>query len=730
MYFLKKYWDRATEPHPLIQERDQRRLARLLSALLLGFIALAILLEVVTVSLITWEEEYTGYQQTIGIVILLMLTYGLSRTRHVRLAAGLTLIVSSVGLFISAIAEPSGILGGLLDYIIIPVWFGSLFFYRRHLIYVVLFQLIGLLLIPLMVPEVSYNLLLIGPVSFLLVVSVPLFLMLRYRDLLEQDRQADLIASEQRFRREAARAQALLRVAHRLNANLDQNMLLVAICEETAHALETPVVVVSLYDKKTDLLLPAANIGLTQPDFAKFPSLKVSELDPGIRQLGVAFTILDLQDFSAFDKLKILDTLNLRSLVLGSISYGDELIGYIAALTVGVKQVFGEDQQLLLKGLCDQAALAIINTRLYKDARRRLEHLQALRAIDIAITTNHALQETLDILLVQITQRLGIDVAVILLLDVDSQHLSYAASQGLTTMALRHTHLRIGEGGAGIAAETRTIYHIANLQDDPGSFVRSPLLKQEKMVGYFAAPLIAKDQVKGVLEIFHRSFFEPDDEWLAFLEAFAGQAAIAIDNSTLFDDLQRTNRELSQAYDSTIEGWSRALDLRDKETVGHTLRVTEMTLQLAREMDLDSEQLVHIRRGALLHDIGKMGIPDSILLKPGALTDQEWEVMRRHPVYAYEMLQPIEYLRPALDIPHYHHEKWDGSGYPHGLKGDAIPLSARIFAVVDVWDALSSDRPYRGGWPMERVHEFLRAQAGSHFDPEIVNVFLKLLEKS
>ena len=155
LYFLKKYWDRATDPHALIQERDQRRLARLLSALLLGFIALAILLEVVTVSLITWEEEYTGYQQTIGIVILLMLTYGLSRTRHVRLAAGLTLIVSSVGLFITAIAEPSGILGGLLDYLIIPVWFGSLFFYRRQLIYVVLFQLIGLLLIPLMVPEVS-----------------------------------------------------------------------------------------------------------------------------------------------------------------------------------------------------------------------------------------------------------------------------------------------------------------------------------------------------------------------------------------------------------------------------------------------------------------------------------------------------------------------------------------------------------------------------------------------
>src|SRR4030095_309227 len=148
-------------------------------------------------------------------------------------------------------------------------------------------------------------------------------------------------------------------------------------------------------------------------------------------------------------------------------------------------------------------------------------------------------------------------------------------------------------------------------------------------------------------------------------------------------------------YDSTIEGWSRALDLRDRETEGHTIRVTEMTLKIARIAGMADAELVHLKRGALLHDIGKMGIPDAILLKPDKLETEEWVIMRRHPVYAYELLLPIEYLQPSLDIPYCHHEKWDGSGYPRGLKGEQIPLAARLFAVIDVWDALRSDRPYR-----------------------------------
>ncbi len=193
-------------------------------------------------------------------------------------------------------------------------------------------------------------------------------------------------------------------------------------------------------------------------------------------------------------------------------------------------------------------------------------------------------------------------------------------------------------------------------------------------------------------------------------------------------DLAEVNSQLALSYDATIEGWSRALDLRDHETQGHSERVTEMTLCFARSLGLGSEILTHIRRGALLHDIGKMGVPDGVLLKAGPLTEEEWVLMRRHPALAYEMLAPIEFLRPALDIPYCHHEKWDGSGYPQGLTGEEIPLSARLFALVDVWDALSSDRPYRRAWELERVLDHLHGLSGTHFEPRLVEVFLRLLE--
>ncbi len=198
---------------------------------------------------------------------------------------------------------------------------------------------------------------------------------------------------------------------------------------------------------------------------------------------------------------------------------------------------------------------------------------------------------------------------------------------------------------------------------------------------------------------------------------------------TLNADLQTSNQELKDSYETTLEGWSHALDLRDKETEGHTLRVTELTLRIAQAMGFSAEQLVHVRRGTLLHDIGKMGVPDYILHKAGPLTEAEWEAMKRHPRYAFELLSPIKYLEGALDIPHHHHEKWDGTGYPDGLRGEEIPLAARIFAVVDVYDALTSDRPYREAWPKARALEYIRNEAGRHFDPAVVNIFLKELSE-
>jgi putative nucleotidyltransferase with HDIG domain len=212
------------------------------------------------------------------------------------------------------------------------------------------------------------------------------------------------------------------------------------------------------------------------------------------------------------------------------------------------------------------------------------------------------------------------------------------------------------------------------------------------------------------------------------MNALAGQAIIAIDNAQLFENLQYSNQELSLAYDTTLEGWGKALELRDKETEGHTRRVTDLTLKLARQMGIAESKLLHIRRGALLHDIGKMGVPDRILRKEGKLTEKEKIEMRKHPQHAYDMLHPIHYLQPAIEIAYCHHEWWDGSGYPQGLKGEAIPLAARIFAIVDVWDALLSDRPYRNAWTNKRTLKYIKDLSGKQFDPHIVEVFCKMIE--
>jgi PAS domain S-box-containing protein len=359
--------------------------------------------------------------------------------------------------------------------------------------------------------------------------------------------------------------------------------------------------------------------------------------------------------------------------------------------------------------------------------RRQVDRLAALRAIDLAITTSPDLQTTLTVILEQVTAQLSVDAAHVLLFNPQSQVLEYAAGKGSNPEAFQHTPIQLGRDFAGRVAQDRRLLHIPNIAETTD--IRCALLlASEGFVAYYGVPLVTKMQLQGVLEIFQRAPLAPEPSWLNFLEALAGQAAIALDNAALFERLERSNHELMRAYDTTIEGWSRALDLRDKETEGHTRRVTELTMRLTQAMGMSEGELVHVRRGALLHDIGKMGVPDAILLKPGPLDEDEWVIMRRHPVYAYQMLLPIAYLQEALDIPYCHHEKWDGSGYPRGLKGEQIPLAARIFAVVDVWDAMRSDRPYRKGHSAAETREYIRSLAGTHFDPEVVRVFLELLD--
>jgi HD-GYP domain-containing protein (c-di-GMP phosphodiesterase class II) len=367
----------------------------------------------------------------------------------------------------------------------------------------------------------------------------------------------------------------------------------------------------------------------------------------------------------------------------------------------------------------------------YKQSEERikshLDQLAAMRAIDFAIISGADLQQTLSLILDYIREHLGVDAACVLLHNPQTQKLDFAAGSGFWTTALQHTHLKLGEGLAGQSAQKQMLIHIPDLKKRKTGLLRSPILEGENFLEYYAIPLSAREQILGVLEIFHRSALSADEDWKGFLNALAGQASVAIDSAMMFKNLQLSNVELTLAYDKTIDGWSRALDLRDKETEDHTRRVTELTLRLARQLDISDAELVHIRRGSTLHDIGKVSIPDHILFKPGPLTKEEWEIMQRHPSIAAEILKPISYLAPALPIPRFHHEKWNGSGYPDGLAGEAIPLAARIFAFADVYDALTSDRPYRPAWSQVEALAYIHKNSGIHFDPELVPVFVRMI---
>jgi PAS domain S-box-containing protein len=224
------------------------------------------------------------------------------------------------------------------------------------------------------------------------------------------------------------------------------------------------------------------------------------------------------------------------------------------------------------------------------------------------------------------------------------------------------------------------------------------------------------------------TYFPAEVAFGAFSTGFQPTAQIIIhditDYKTAEEHSMQTHMELEMSYTATLNGWSRALELRDRETQGHSQRVTDKSIEIALKVGVKMEQIIHVRHGALLHDIGKMAIPDSILFKPGPLSTYERHVMEQHPTYAYNLLAPIKYLKPALCIPYSHHERWDGTGYPQGLGGESIPMEARIFSIVDVWDALTSDRPYRTAWPEEKAREYMWENRSTQFDPQLIEVFL------
>ena len=452
------------------------------------------------------------------------------------------------------------------------------------------------------------------------------------------------------------------------------------------------------------------------------------------RGQGLAWDVIEsrepriIDDYQTYPRaLPVWKEAGLRSVVIVPLLDGDQCIGVLAGIRVDTGVPFSKHDLDLMTTVGRQAVTAIQNARYYQDAERRLNSLLTFKTIDRSISSSLDLDVTLDIFLSEVVGKLGVDAANVYLADNHINTLSLRASRGFLYDNGKRSSLRFGEGYLGRVASEREMINVHQVQDASPPFVREELMEKEGFDCYHAYPLVAKGSLKGVLEFFHRSDHQPTDEWLSLMESLGHQAAIAIDNAELFQNLQRRNMELNLAYDTTLEGWATALELRDVETEGHSRRVTQTTLQLSKIMGMDSKELPHIRRGALLHDIGKMGVPDHVIHKPGELDEEEWEIMRQHPVYAKKLLSPIDFLKPALDIPYSHHERWDGSGYPEGLSGEGIPLEARIFAVVDVWDALRSDRPYRGAWSDERARNYIKEQSGKQFDPRVVDGFLEMI---
>ena len=508
-----------------------------------------------------------------------------------------------------------------------------------------------------------------------------------------------------------------LRKANTLNAMLSQ------LLDQTLELIKTDIGSIWLYDKSTDTINLSIQRGLDVQNL--ITSFQLGEDIPGLvvktGERIISYEYHTDPRISQKNRNRIPKGIGGACIPL----YSDTQAVGVIFINVRLPREISHSEESMLNALAEIGGNAIHRMYLLEQTLKQVERLKSLRTIDLAISSSLNLRISLKIVLEQITSQLKVDAASVLLLNPDTNRLELSAARGFRTNKINSTRIKPGEGFPGQVAIDKKIVFIKDLKSAEQRLVRPHILKEEEFTSYFGAPLISKGKVQGVLELFNRTPLKVDSEWLSFLDSLSWQTAIAVDNALLFENLQQLNIDLKSAYNATIEGWSRALDLRDKETEGHSLRVTELTLKLANIIGTEKDLLIDLKRGALLHDIGKMGVPDNILLKTGPLTDAEWHIMRQHPQHAYELLAPISYLEKALDIPYCHHEKWDGTGYPRKLKGEDIPISARIFAVVDVWDALTSDRPYRPAWSIEKALAYIRENSGSHFDPKVVEAFIK-----
>ncbi len=369
-----------------------------------------------------------------------------------------------------------------------------------------------------------------------------------------------------------------------------------------------------------------------------------------------------------------------------------------------------------------------------EELRRHAMELETLAVATSALRTAQNVTEMAPILARQALRAVNGTYASIFLLDPETGEFVsrgwYSVNNQPNFSLPDESNLRHfpNKGITGRVAATGEIYMSEDIHKDPVLVILEGERERLKDVhGSISLPLRAQEKIIGVMHIWSTDYRIFTDTEIRLLIALAETASNSIHRAILFEQTLQHAQELALAYDNTLEGWARALELRDEITEGHTRRVTELTLKLARALNIPENEIVHIRRGALLHDIGKMGIPDSILHKPGPFTAQERMIMQQHTQYARDMLASISFLQPAIDIPYCHHEHWDGAGYPRGLKGRQIPLAARAFSIIDVWDALTSDRPYRPAWTKEKTRDYILERSGKQFDPQVVEAFFSLV---
>jgi len=528
----------------------------------------------------------------------------------------------------------------------------------------------------------------------------------------------------------ANQMQAVMQASQAISGNLDLPSLLDAIFQSAQSAIPAVERGTILLGYEDGFLRVSGAMGYKDPALLNtaIPDTLGYGAQAYREQRGVLVTnIQDLPDQKFFNKYD--ETQTIQSAIAAPLMVKGKSIGVICLDNFSNPSAFTQDDVQLLTTFAASAAISIENARLFEQTQSRMAHILALRQIDNTINASADILVIMSVILDKALEQLNLEAACILTFNSGTMRLEHQASLGFHSEHIRKTRFRIGEDLPARALLDHKTMIITDLPTAMQGSERKYLAEKENFVAYGCTPMLTKGEVKGLIEVFGRKPFKINPEWISFLEMLGGQAAIAIENAQLYQDLQRSNLELMIAYDATIEGWAQALEFRDQETEGHSRRVLEITLQLARKLGIRGQELMHIRRGALLHDIGKMSIPDSILHKPGPLDDQEWILMRQHPVRAYELMSKIPYLQDALEIPYCHHEKWDGTGYPRGLENEQIPLAARIFAVVDVFDALTSDRPYRPALSEPEVFLYIREQSGHHFDPAVVSAFLTLMNQ-